>query len=54
MIEDMPIEDMARVLLCLDRHRQATVFGYFDHDTQVELAEARPPGHGAHLRRHGA
>jgi magnesium transporter len=38
MIEDMPIEDMARVLLCLERHRQATVFGYFDHDTQVELA----------------
>ena len=39
MIEDMQPEDMAKVLLCLDRHRQATVFGYFDHDTQVELAE---------------
>ena len=39
MIEDMPVEDMAKVLLCLDEDRQATVFGYFDHDTQVELAE---------------
>ena len=39
MIEDMPITDMAQVLLSLDEHRQATVFGYFDHDTQVEMAE---------------
>ncbi|MCC5988991.1 MAG: magnesium transporter [Pararhodobacter sp.] len=40
MIEDMSVEDMAKVLLCLDEHRQATVFGYFDHETQVDLAEA--------------
>jgi magnesium transporter len=39
MIEDMPVEDMAKVLLCLDENRQATVFGYFDHETQVDLAE---------------
>jgi magnesium transporter len=39
LIEDLPPEEAAKVLLCLDRHRQATVFGYFDHDTQVDLAE---------------
>ena len=40
MIGEMPVEDMASVLLCLERHKQATLFGYFDHDTQVELAGA--------------
>jgi len=40
LIEDLPVEDMAKVLLCLNQDRQATVFGYFDHDTQVNLAEA--------------
>lgn len=39
LMEDLPPAEMAKVLLCLDRHRQATVFGYFDHDTQVDLAE---------------
>jgi len=32
--------DTARVLLCLDQARQATLFGYFPPETQVALAEA--------------
>ena len=40
MIGEMPVADMARVLLCLELPKQATLFGYFDHDTQVELAGA--------------
>ncbi len=32
--------DTARVLLCLEEHKQATLFGYFDHETQKTLAEA--------------
>ena len=32
--------DTARVLLCLDQGKQATLFGYFPPETQVALAEA--------------
>ncbi|NYS23623.1 magnesium transporter [Rhodobacteraceae bacterium 2376] len=40
MIGDMTPEDMSRVLLCLDEAKQATLFGYFSHDTQKQLAQA--------------
>ena len=40
MIGEMPVQDMAQVLLCLETNKQATLFGYFDHETQVELAAA--------------
>lgn len=33
-------DDTARVLLCLDQDKQATLFGYFPPETQVALAEA--------------
>lgn len=38
MIDDLPTEDIASVLLCLDEHRQATLFGYFTPKRQTALA----------------
>jgi len=38
IVGDFPVEDIARVLLCLDEDKQAMLFGYFDHTLQVELA----------------
>ncbi|MFC7703678.1 magnesium transporter [Plastorhodobacter daqingensis] len=40
MIGTLPLRDVARVLLCLDHVRQATLFGYFNAETQVALAHA--------------
>ena len=40
MIGEMPVQEMAQILLCLEANKQATLFGYFDHETQVELAAA--------------
>ncbi|MCC5985444.1 MAG: magnesium transporter [Rhodobacteraceae bacterium] len=39
MIGDFTPENMAKVLLCLEEHKQATLFGYFGHETQKQLAE---------------
>lgn len=38
IIGDLPVTDIARVLLCLAEEKQAKLFGYFDHGLQVELA----------------
>jgi len=38
LIGDLPLADIARVILCLDPARQATLFGYFEPDTQNALA----------------
>ena len=39
MIGEFSVEDTAKVLLCLEEHKQATLFGYFDHETQKQLAQ---------------
>ncbi len=39
LVADMPAERIARLLLALPHDRQGMLFGYFDHDTQVEMAE---------------
>jgi len=39
MIGDLPVAEVATVLSCLERDKQGALFGYFDHETQVELAE---------------
>ncbi len=39
LLADMPPERIAKVLLLLPHDRQGTLFGYFDHETQVEMAE---------------
>ncbi|MCC6008098.1 MAG: magnesium transporter [Rhodobacteraceae bacterium] len=39
VVGDFDLSEIARVLLCLDQTRQATLFGYFDPETQVALAE---------------
>lgn len=44
LVGEMPLADIARVILCLEPPKQATLFGYFDHDTQTDLAD--------HLDRH--
>lgn len=38
LIGDLPTDDIARVLLCLDEHRQATLLGYFSPAKQTALA----------------
>lgn len=38
LIGTLPADDIARVLLCLDEHRQATLFGYFSPAMQTALA----------------
>lgn len=38
MIGVLPNADVARVILCLDQPRQATLFGYFAPETQMQLA----------------
>ncbi|MFD1910930.1 magnesium transporter [Halodurantibacterium flavum] len=40
IVGNLPVADIARVLLCLAEDKQATLFGYFDHDLQVDLARA--------------
>jgi len=39
MIGELPVGEVATVLSCLERDKQAALFGYFDHETQVDLAE---------------
>jgi len=39
MIGDLPLADIARVILCLEPGRQATLLGYFDAETQTGLAD---------------
>ena len=36
---ELPADEIAKLLLALPHERQGTLFGYFDHDTQVEMAE---------------
>ncbi|MFN3711760.1 MAG: magnesium transporter [Alishewanella aestuarii] len=38
IVGDMPVAEIAAVLLCLSEDKQATLFGYFDDDVQVKLA----------------
>jgi Mg/Co/Ni transporter MgtE len=38
LLGELPRESVAQVLLCLPEAKQATIFGYFDHETQVALA----------------
>ena len=40
VLDELGPEKAAKALLALPRERQATLFGYFDHDTQVEMAES--------------
>ncbi len=48
-------DDTARVLLCLDQDKQATLFGYFPPRNSGRLGRGdRPARHGAHLRCDGA
>ena len=40
LVDDLPVADIARVLLSLNATMQSRLFGYFTHERQVELARA--------------
>jgi magnesium transporter len=37
-LDGFPPEHIARIILCLPEEKQPALFGYFDHDTQMEMA----------------
>ena len=49
LVGDLPVDDIARVLLCLDEHRQATLFGYFRPAKQTALARVIDRGEMARI-----